>query len=200
MLGWRDTPIDGDAIGRVARASQPYIEQIFVGRAAGHDRGRSSSASSTSCASAPKRKSPSPTSRTRTSSTSRRSPRAPSSTKACCWRRRSPTSIRELSDPDVVSALCLVHQRFSHQHVSHLAARASVPLHRAQRRDQHAARQRELDARAPVDAGVAAVRRRYQEAVSRSFTPGGSDSAALRQRGRAAGACPAAACRTSWRC
>jgi glutamate synthase (NADPH) large chain len=30
VLGWRDTPVFGDAIGRVARASQPYIEQIFV--------------------------------------------------------------------------------------------------------------------------------------------------------------------------
>ena len=32
VLGWRDTPVNGDAIGRVARASQPYIQQIFVGR------------------------------------------------------------------------------------------------------------------------------------------------------------------------
>jgi glutamate synthase domain-containing protein 2/glutamate synthase domain-containing protein 1/glutamate synthase domain-containing protein 3 len=32
VLGWRDTPVDGDAIGRVARASQPYIQQIFIGR------------------------------------------------------------------------------------------------------------------------------------------------------------------------
>ena len=32
VLGWRDTPVDGDAIGRVARASQPYIQQIFVAR------------------------------------------------------------------------------------------------------------------------------------------------------------------------
>src|SRR3984957_14050866 len=31
VLGWRDTPIQGSAIGRVARASQPYIEQIFIG-------------------------------------------------------------------------------------------------------------------------------------------------------------------------
>src|SRR5579862_1965 len=31
VLGWRDTPVDGDAIGRVARASQPYIQQIFIG-------------------------------------------------------------------------------------------------------------------------------------------------------------------------
>ena len=35
VLGWRDTPIDADAIGRVARASQPYIEQIFIRRAPG---------------------------------------------------------------------------------------------------------------------------------------------------------------------
>jgi len=32
VIGWRDTPVDGDAIGREARASQPYIEQLFVGR------------------------------------------------------------------------------------------------------------------------------------------------------------------------
>ena len=32
VLGWRDTPIDGAAIGRVARNSQPYIQQIFIGR------------------------------------------------------------------------------------------------------------------------------------------------------------------------
>jgi glutamate synthase (NADPH/NADH) large chain len=32
VLGWRDTPVNGDAIGREARASQPYIEQLFVGR------------------------------------------------------------------------------------------------------------------------------------------------------------------------
>ena len=30
VLGWRDTPIDSDAIGRTARATQPYIEQIFL--------------------------------------------------------------------------------------------------------------------------------------------------------------------------
>jgi len=30
VLGWRDTPVNGDAIGREARATQPYIEQFFV--------------------------------------------------------------------------------------------------------------------------------------------------------------------------
>jgi glutamate synthase (NADPH) large chain len=37
VLGWRDTPVNGDAIGREARASQPYIEQLFVGRPDGID-------------------------------------------------------------------------------------------------------------------------------------------------------------------
>ena len=32
VLGWRDTPVNGDAIGREARNSQPYIEQLFLGR------------------------------------------------------------------------------------------------------------------------------------------------------------------------
>ncbi len=37
VLGWRDTPVNGDAIGREARRSQPYIEQLFLGRPAGLD-------------------------------------------------------------------------------------------------------------------------------------------------------------------
>ena len=37
VLGWRDMPVYASAIGRVARASQPYIQQIFVGRAPGMD-------------------------------------------------------------------------------------------------------------------------------------------------------------------
>ena len=37
LLGWRDTPVNGDAIGREARRSQPYIEQLFLGRPQGLD-------------------------------------------------------------------------------------------------------------------------------------------------------------------
>jgi glutamate synthase domain-containing protein 2/glutamate synthase domain-containing protein 1/glutamate synthase domain-containing protein 3 len=32
VLGWRDTPVNGIAIGREARASQPYIEQLFLAK------------------------------------------------------------------------------------------------------------------------------------------------------------------------
>jgi glutamate synthase domain-containing protein 2/glutamate synthase domain-containing protein 1/glutamate synthase domain-containing protein 3 len=38
ILGWRDIPVDADAIGRIARASQPYIEQFFVQCGAGMTR------------------------------------------------------------------------------------------------------------------------------------------------------------------
>jgi len=37
VLGWRDTPLNGDAVGREARASQPYIEQMFVSRPEGSE-------------------------------------------------------------------------------------------------------------------------------------------------------------------
>ena len=30
VLGWRDTPVNANAIGRQARATQPYIEQVFL--------------------------------------------------------------------------------------------------------------------------------------------------------------------------
>ena len=112
VLGWRDTPVDGDAIGRVARASQPYIEQIFVGRPAGMD------------ADAFERKLyvvrkltekeiaeseiedkeffyiPSLSARTIVY-------------KGLLLAPQIANFYGELSDPDVTSALCLVHQRFS---------------------------------------------------------------------------------------
>jgi glutamate synthase domain-containing protein 2/glutamate synthase domain-containing protein 1/glutamate synthase domain-containing protein 3 len=37
VIGWRDTPVNGIAIGREARASQPYIEQLFLGCPEGMD-------------------------------------------------------------------------------------------------------------------------------------------------------------------
>jgi glutamate synthase domain-containing protein 2/glutamate synthase domain-containing protein 1/glutamate synthase domain-containing protein 3 len=35
VIGWRDTPVNGIVIGREARASQPYIEQLFLGKSEG---------------------------------------------------------------------------------------------------------------------------------------------------------------------
>jgi glutamate synthase domain-containing protein 2/glutamate synthase domain-containing protein 1/glutamate synthase domain-containing protein 3 len=112
VLGWRDTPIDGNTIGRVARNTQPYIEQIFLGRSPGMDQdalerklyvvrkraereiGRSEM----------KEKGffyvPSLSSRTIVY-------------KGLLLAPQIAHFYKELSDPDVMSAICLVHQRFS---------------------------------------------------------------------------------------
>ena len=54
-----------------------------------------------------------------------------------------------------------------HQHLPQLVPRPPVPVHLPQRRDQHAAGQHQLDARAPEPDGVEALRRRPQEGPHR---------------------------------
>jgi glutamate synthase (NADPH) large chain len=112
VLGWRDTPTFASAIGRVARASQPYIQQIFVGRAAGMDED------------AFERKLY--VVRKRAENEVRQSGIEDAETfyipslscrtivyKGLLLAPQITNFYRELSDPDVMSALCLVHQRFS---------------------------------------------------------------------------------------
>ncbi|MBV9508542.1 MAG: glutamate synthase large subunit [Acidobacteriia bacterium] len=111
VLGWRDTPIEGSAIGRVARASQPYIQQIFVGRAKGMTedqlerrlyvvRKRVEAEIVASDLQDNFFYIPSLSSRTIVY-------------KGLLLAPQIADFYPELSDPDVVSALCLVHQRFS---------------------------------------------------------------------------------------
>jgi glutamate synthase (NADPH/NADH) large chain len=114
VLGWRDTPIDGNAIGRVARASQPYIQQIFVGRPSNLTqdqfearlyvvRKRAETAVMAEEEELPNRAMfyiPSLSSRTIIY-------------KGLLLAPQIAKFYVELSDPDVMSALCLVHQRFS---------------------------------------------------------------------------------------
>jgi len=114
VLGWRDTPIEGDAIGRVARASQPYIQQIFVGHEPGITqdhferklyvvRKRAESAVASEKEELPNRgmfSIPSLSSRTIVY-------------KGLLLAPQIAKFYKELSDTDVMSAVCLVHQRFS---------------------------------------------------------------------------------------
>ncbi len=83
--------------------------------------------------------------------------------------------------------MALVHSRFSTNTFPSWDRAHPVPLHRAQRRDQHAARQHQLDARARGAVRVAGVRRRHQEdpAHRESERFGLLD---VRQRARAHGA------------
>jgi glutamate synthase domain-containing protein 2/glutamate synthase domain-containing protein 1/glutamate synthase domain-containing protein 3 len=112
VLGWRDTPIDADAIGRIARVSQPYIQQIFVRRAPGMDQMalerrlyviRKRSETEIGGSDIPDKDFfyiPSFSSRTIVY-------------KGLLLAPQIAHFYTELSDPDVMSALCLVHQRFS---------------------------------------------------------------------------------------
>jgi glutamate synthase (NADPH/NADH) large chain len=112
VLGWRDTPVNGDAIGRQARATQPYIEQVFLG--CSHEMPQDElerklyvvrrRAESEIAASKIHEKeffySPSMSSRTIVY-------------KGLMLAPQISDFYAELSDPAAASALCLVHQRFS---------------------------------------------------------------------------------------
>lgn len=112
VLGWRDTPVDETAIGRVARGSQPYIEQIFVDRPAGMDEA------------AFERKLYVVRKRTEREIAEHEEdwkewfyiPSLSSRTivyKGLLIAPQLSKFYPELADPDVTSSLCLVHQRFS---------------------------------------------------------------------------------------
>ena len=112
VLGWRDIPIDGTAIGRVARGSQPYIQQIFVGRPAG----LAEDAFERKLYIVRKRVE----SEIAASEIEDRDmfyiPSLSSRTIVYKGLLQAPQIAKfyiELNDPDVETALCLVHQRFS---------------------------------------------------------------------------------------
>jgi glutamate synthase domain-containing protein 2/glutamate synthase domain-containing protein 1/glutamate synthase domain-containing protein 3 len=112
VLGWRDTPIDGSAIGRVARNSQPYIEQVFLGRGRGMNEQqlerklyivRKRAEAEIAKSDLPEKGFfyiPSLSARTIVY-------------KGLLLAPQIANFYPELQDPEVVSALCLVHQRFS---------------------------------------------------------------------------------------
>jgi glutamate synthase domain-containing protein 2/glutamate synthase domain-containing protein 1/glutamate synthase domain-containing protein 3 len=112
VLGWRDTPVNADAIGRIARGSQPYIEQIFLRAGAGMAQDelerklyvvRKRSEAEIAASDIKNREFfyvPSLSSRTIVY-------------KGLLLAPQIAHFYGELSDPDTMSALCLVHQRFS---------------------------------------------------------------------------------------
>ena len=83
----------------------------------------------------------------------------------------------DLADPDMESALALVHSALQHEHVSVVAAGPSLSLRRAQRRDQHAARQHQLDARARRPARAPTLFGDELRKILPIIRDGGSDTA-----------------------
>ena len=84
----------------------------------------------------------------------------------------------DLRDPDMRVGARARAPALQHQHVPVLAARASVSLRRAQRRDQHAARQHQLDAGARRTAALG----RCSATICRRCCRSSAKAAATRRR------------------
>ena len=112
VLGWRDTPININSIGRVARASQPYIEQIFIG----HEEPLASDVLERKLYIVRKRAEVEVPAAEGVNRGMFYLPSLSSRTIVYKGLLLAPQIAKfypELSDPELMSALCLVHQRFS---------------------------------------------------------------------------------------
>ncbi len=150
LLGWRKVPVDDSSLGETARGTMPVISQVFVGAGRGSlDRPRP------------------------------RHPRARAFERGRLLRavvlaphhrlqgdaaRRAGRSLLPRRDRQALRLGALPRPpALLHQHVPDVGPGASLPLHRAQRRDQHAAREFELDQIAPGDDPLEAARRRPRQ-------------------------------------
>ena len=173
---WRDVPVDDRYVGETARLSAPVIRQVLI--EASDEIEDQGSVRAQAVRDPPRDR-------------ARRRPRAGAPellepddrlqgdadrAAAAALLPRSARSPRRLAAG--ARALALLHQ-----YVPQLGARPPVPDDRPQRRGQHAARQRQLDARARVAAGLRAVRRRPREGDS-GRPRGGLGLGRVRQRAR----------------
>ncbi len=110
-------------------------------------------------------------------STSRASPARPSSTRGCSTPASSASSTWTCPGAEVASAIGDGPLALLDQHLPVLVARPPLPLHLAQRRDQHAARQHQLDARAPAHD----ARRRCSATTCRRSSPSSTPRAPTRR-------------------
>ena len=161
ILGWRDVPVTADALGHSARAALPVMRQLFVA-AIGLD-----GAALESRLLVLRRV------------IERAALAAGIGRETFHWSSLSSRTLiykgmltaAQLAGfyPDLRDAAARLVARARaravlHQRPPPLGPRPAVPDVRAQRRDQHPARQRELDARAPVEVPQPALRRRHRQA------------------------------------
>ena len=179
MVGWRDVPVDEAHVGRTAGAVAPRIRQLFVAAGPAHEadqdaferklyviRRRAELAAG-----------PGPRRADLLLAAGRLQGDAVGAAAAAVLHRPPRPAARERARARPLALL--------HEHLPELGARPPVPADRPQRRDQHAAGQRELDAGARVAARLGAVRRRPPEGAPRR-PPGRIGLGRLRQRARAA--------------
>ncbi len=168
LLGWRDVPTDNSSLGKTAVEAEPHMAQVFIGR---NPELKDEAAFERKLYVIRKQ--------------AEQKIRYGSKIDGGKWFYVSSLSVRtmtykgmlmpeqvakyypDLRDESMVTALALVHSRFFHEHVSELGPRASEPFHRAQRRDQHAARQRQLDEGGAGELQINVVRQGHEKSHSR---------------------------------
>ena len=191
VVGWRDVPVDKDYVGITANYFAPYIKQLVVAAATpdcledqdAFERRLYVIRRVAELAAGPDLVVPSFSSRTIVY-------------KGMLTAPQLLGYYPDLQDQRAKTRARARPLALLDQHVPELGAGAPLPLHRPQRRDQHAARQRQLDARPRVPARLRAVRRR---ATSRSCCRSSAPAARTRRRSTTCSSCScsrAARCRT----
>ena len=147
VLGWRDLPVDPDGadVGVTALSCMPYMCQLFV--AAPEHNGTRPGGIDLDRQVYPLRK--------RTEGAGVYFPSLSSRTiayKGMLTTMQLPAILSDLRDERCMSAIAIVHSRFSTNTFPSWPLGPPVPLRRPQRRDQHRARQPQPDARSRGDA------------------------------------------------
>ena len=141
VLGWRDVPVDEQVPGSGARPTMPVIRQLFIGARRGRLRAP------------PVRHPPPGRARAGRRGLLLQLQLTHDGAQGDARRAAAPALLQGPVRPAVRVRAGDRPLALLDQHVPELVARAPVPLRRPQRRDQHAARERELDAGARARAG-----------------------------------------------
>ena len=166
VLGWRDVPVDNSGLGERVKAVEPVMQQIFIGRpadVANEDDFERRLFVARKVVS------------NRVYAIGSREileyyPVSMSARtivyKGMVLVRQLAPYYRDLMDPRYRDRAGVGPPALRDQHISVVAPCAPLSHGRAQRRNQHAARQRQLDGRASGERRFRVVRRRYLEAVA----------------------------------
>ena len=195
LLGWRQVPVDDSKCGSLARENLPEIRQVFIGR------GRETADAGGARAQAVRHP------QAHRATDPRVEPRRPrvllrpqplgahAGLQGPAPARADPRLLPRPRRPGLRERARARPPALQHQHLPVVGPRPPVPLHRAQRRDQHAARQHQLDARPPERCSP----RRCSATTSRRSCRSSSRTAATRRCSTTPWSCsptPGARCRT----
>ena len=166
LLGWRDMPVDNAGLGERVKAVEPVQRQIFIGRGGAYRRrGRFRAQAVHSAQGRLQPRLRDRRRRLRRILSRSRCRAGPSSTRAWCWSRQL-AAYYGPARPALRDGAGAGPPALRDQHFPVLAARPPLPDGRPQRRDQHAARQRQLDGGAAGERRFRIVRQRHLQAVA----------------------------------